>query len=821
MRKYIFLLFVIPILFGAGTFMIWPNIECVIKKDPNIEQRIEAILSLMTLEEKVGQMIQAEIKFVTPEEINEFKLGSILNGGGSYPNNDKYSKVSDWLELADTYYEASVKNNQIKIPIIWGTDAVHGHNNVIGATLFPHNIGLGAANNPKLIEKIGQATAKEVLATGIDWIFAPTVAVVRNDRWGRTYEGYSETPEIVSTYAKSMINGIQGKNDSMLNEDHLVGTVKHFIGDGGTIDGVDQGNNTLSEEELMRLHSQGYFSALEAGAQTVMASFNSWQGVKVHGSHYLLTKVLKNDMGFDGFVIGDWNGHGQVPGCQNDSCAKAINAGVDMLMAPEDWKQLYYNTIGQVLSGQITLDRINDAVSRILRVKLRAGLFELGKPSTRKYAGYEKIVGSKEHRDIARQAVRESLVLLKNKNNILPIATNAKVLITGTAANNIGQQSGGWSITWQGTGNKNSDFPGATSIYKGIADLLKSHGGEAYLSKDGNYNTKPDVAIVVFGETPYAEGQGDIQNLYYSENEKASLELLKKFKREGIPTISIFITGRPLWVNPEINASDAFVVAWLPGSEGAGVAEVLIKGKSDYDFKGRLSFSWPAHANQTDINHDDKDYKPLFPYGFGLNYSDNDSLGDNLSEEPYPAGNQHGSKAEIKIFSGRTIAPYLNFVGDSKDSKFELKGGAGRSLNGTVKVIAIDKDIQEDARQITFNGKEMAEYFFQSKSSINIIHYLDTDGFLELDIRKDIPHTKSVMLKLSNSELDLNKLISSMPLNKWKKVKVPLKCFSKAGSGLRSLDLPFGLKTDGELKVSVANIRLKSNSDNKFKMNCP
>ncbi len=609
-----------------------------VQKDSKIEAKIEEIVGEMTLEEKVAQIIQAEIKFISPKDIESYPLGSILNGGGSFPNNDKQAKASDWVSLAESFHSESLKHG-MKIPIIWGTDAVHGHNNVHGATLFPHNIGLGAAQNPKLIEQIGRATAKEVLATGIDWIFAPTVAVVRNDRWGRTYESYSEDPKIVKSYAASMVYGLQGRGDEILSRDHVIATAKHFIGDGGTQDGVDQGDTIVSEQELLSLHAQGYISAINAGVQTVMASFNSWNGLKMHGHKYLLTDVLKGKMKFDGFVIGDWNGHGQVKGCRNDSCAEAINAGVDMLMAPEDWKALYHNTLAQVKNGEIPQTRLNDAVTRILRVKMRYGAFELEAPSKRRHAGKSKIIGSVEHKALARQAVRESLVLLKNKNNILPLSANTNVLVAGSGAHNIGKQSGGWSLSWQGTGNTNDDFPEATSVYDGFKKTLLKGGGKAALSVNGEFEDKPDVAVVVFGEEPYAEGQGDIENLYYGSRYQGDLKLLKKLRSQNIPIISIFLTGRPLWINPELNASDAFVVAWLPGTEANGIADVLIKdanGNIDFDFKGKLSFSWPSHANQVSINIGDKDYQPLFPYGFGLTYADKDKLGDNLSENPFP-----------------------------------------------------------------------------------------------------------------------------------------------------------------------------------------
>ena len=342
---------------------IWPTIETGIKSDAQMEQKIADMLKTMTLEQKIAQMIQPEIRHITVEDMRKYGFGSYLNGGGSFPNNNKHATPEDWVDLAEKMYQASIDDSLdgSTIPTMWGTDAVHGHNNVIGATLFPHNIGLGAANNPELIEKIAAATAREVMVTGIDWVFAPTVAVVRDDRWGRTYEGYSEDPEIVKAYSASIVKGLQGAVDEdFLSDTRVVSTVKHFLGDGGTVNGDDQGNNIASEEELFALHAQGYVGGLGAGAQTVMASFNSWHGEKIHGSKYLLTDVLKDKMGFDGFVVGDWNGHGQVKGCSNSNCAQAANAGLDVYMAPDEWKPLFSNLVNQANSGEIPLSRIND-----------------------------------------------------------------------------------------------------------------------------------------------------------------------------------------------------------------------------------------------------------------------------------------------------------------------------------------------------------------------------------------------------------------------------------------------------------------------------
>ncbi len=619
----------------------WPRTTSGAPVDPALEERVDSILSRMTLEQKVGQMVQAEIQSVTPADVRDYHLGSILNGGGSFPNRARTSSVADWLALADAFYDASMDTSQggAAVPVIWGTDAVHGHNNVIGATLFPHNIGLGATHDPALIQRIGEATALEVATTGIDWTFAPTLAVVRDDRWGRTYEGYSEDPEIVRQYAGRMITGLQGSLGSpdFLRSSHVVATAKHFIGDGGTDQGIDQGDNLSTEQQLLDVHAQGYLSALEAGVQTVMASFNSWQGTKVHGSRYLLTEVLKGRLGFDGFVIGDWNGHAQVPGCSNESCPTAINAGVDMIMVPEDWKAFIANTLQQVRSGEIEQTRVDDAVRRILRVKMRAGLFTKGRPSSRPLAGDASLVGGAAHRGLAREAVRQSLVLLKNGEGLLPLPRNLNVLVAGDGADNISKQSGGWSITWQGTETANEDFPGATSIFAGIREAVAAGGGSATLSVDGSFEQRPDAAIVVFGEDPYAEYEGDLESLDFSATDGLNLELLRRLKEQGIPIVSVFLSGRPLWVNPELNVSTAFVAAWLPGTEGGGVADLLFRdneGQVNFDFTGRLSYSWPRDPYESNPNRSDPDYEPLFPYGFGLTYAVVDTLPDDLPELP-------------------------------------------------------------------------------------------------------------------------------------------------------------------------------------------
>ncbi len=607
----------------------WPELAPALPRDEALEAHVEELLARMTPEQKVGQLVQADIGSVTPNDLRHYPLGSILNGGNSAPGDDKLTAPSEWLALADRFYEGSVGGpGATVIPALWGTDAVHGHNNIPGATIFPHNIGLGATRDPELIRRIGEITALEVRVTGLDWAFSPTVAVARDARWGRTYESYSENPELVRQYAVAMVTGLQGTpgTPQFLDAAHVLATPKHFLGDGGT-GGKDQGDNIFTEKQLLELDSLGYQAAILAGAQTIMASYSSWQGQKMHGNHALLTEVLKGRFGFEGLVIGDWNGHAQLPGCTPSDCAAAVNAGVDMLMAPDGWRDLLANTLSEVNSGQIPVARLDDAVRRVLRVKLRAHLDTEGRPSTRPYAAHYELLGSPEHRAVARQAVRESLVLLKNRNHLLPLSAALRVLVAGDGADSLAKQSGGWTIDWQGT-EPNQDFPHGESIYAGIARHVKAAGGTPNLSPNGEFTTRPDVAIVVFGESPYAEYAGDVRTLEYSPADKHDLALLRRLHAQDIPVVAVFLSGRPMWVNAEINAADSFVAAWLPGPEGGGIAEVLFRdpdGTVNYDFRGRLPLSWPATPRPPAVDGLPGE-APLFPFGYGLTYADDGYL---------------------------------------------------------------------------------------------------------------------------------------------------------------------------------------------------
>ena len=791
----------------------WPTAQSPFAVDPAIEDRVTALLAKMSAEQKVGQIMEAEIRHATPQDVKDFHLGSILNGGGSFPNQDKYATAADWLELADAYYDASVdtSDGHLAIPVIWGTDAVHGHSNVIGATVFPHNIGLGAMHNPSLVRDIGRVTAREILATGIDWTFAPTVAVTQDDRWGRSYESYSEDPALVKAYAAEMVYGLQGVpgTPEFLDSEHVLATAKHYLGDGGTEAGDDQGNTRVSEEELRDIHAQGYIGAIEAGVQTVMASFSSWNGVKMHGNSYLLTDVLRGRMNFDGFVIGDWNGHGQVPGCTNASCAASFNAGLDMFMVVEDWKDLYQNTLEQVRSGEISQQRLDEAVRRVLRVKIRAGVFEKGRPSERA-AGLQGVIGSAEHRSIARQAARESLVLIKNAGGLLPIQPNLKVLVTGDGADDIGKQTGGWTISWQGTGNEKSDFPGATSILDGLAEAIEAIGGSLEHSSNGDFLVKPDVAVVVFGENPYAEGQGDLPSLEFEPGDKQSLALLKKLKKDGIPVVSIFLSGRPLWTNPEINASDAFVAAWLPGSEGAGVADVLVGGTDGmprHDFKGKLSFSWLNDPSQNRLNPHHEDYTPLFDLGYGLTYAAGEE-GPGVLEEDV-TGLQSATQDSITLYSGRPLPPWSVYIGEGEKNAVMISGSYAATSGGTVSASTTDMKVQEDALQVSFNGTGTGNTHI-SGPGLDLSDFF-ASGILSFQFKQDKPGTGILRLRVGDKAIDLDTAANALLGQGWNEVTVPLSCFAENAATFERVTVPFRLESDGEIEISFGEIQfLKS-----------
>ena len=775
---------------------IWPLGKSGLERDPVVEARVATLLSEMTVEQKVGQIIQADIGSVTPEDIRKYRLGTILNGGSSGPYGDDRSPPEDWVRAADEYWLASMDPDGVgtPIPIIWGIDAVHGHSNVIGATIFPHNIGLGAANDAALIEQIGAATAREIAVTGLDWTFAPTLAVARDDRWGRTYESYSEDPKIVGAYGGAMVRGLQGVpgTDDFLGPNRVIATAKHFVADGGTSNGKDQGDTRISETELRDVHTAGYLSAIEAGVQSVMASFSSWNGVKMHGNRGLLQDVLFDRLGFDGLVVGDWNAHGKLDGCTNEDCPDAFKAGIDVYMAPDSWKPLYDSTLAAVQSGEISTERLDEGVARILRVKIRAGIFERGRPSSRALAGKIDELGSEAHREIARDAVRKSLVLLKNNEQILPISRTSSILVVGSAANDLSQQTGGWTISWQGLDTTHADFPDAQTILEGIVEGAGRAGGQVAYSNDGSYLTKPDVAIVVYGEKPYAEFKGDLTDLEFRSEDGQHLDALRKLKAAGIPVVSVFLSGRPLWVNREINASDAFVAAWLPGTEGGGVADVLYDASASgvaYDFTGRLSFSWPRASDQVDLNWGDADYDPLFAYGYGMTKTALTKL-DQLDESVASSG----PSISADIFSaGRAVAPW---------------SVVSRLDEAAVSRANFDRFAQEDAVRVVWN--KPGDLAFEGAAS-DMNHLAMPDAGYVLSVRVDTAPVGPVLVTAESAgraaaSVDISDALNGLPLGEWAQISVPLKCISSDPADWEDVTAPLVITAEPPLVLSLSEV---------------
>jgi beta-glucosidase len=581
------------------------------------DAQAKALLGTMTLEEKVGQMTQAEQdKLSDVKDIQTYFLGSLLSGGGSDP---KTNSLQDWTDMYDRY-QSQAMQTRLKIPLLYGVDAVHGHNNVLGAVLFPQNIGLGATRDPKLVEEVARITAGEVKATGIQWAFAPCIAVARDIRWGRTYESFSEDPGLVAELGAAAVRGLQGAD--LKDPLSVLACAKHYVGDGGTTWGtgthadkpegkrLDQGDTQLSEADLRRIHLPGYIKALEAGTGSIMVSYNSWNGAKLSGHKQLLTDVLKRELGFDGFLISDYDGIDQLPGDYRSDIKESINAGMDMVMVPGKYKQFFTTLKDLVEKGEVPMSRIDSAVLRILRVKFAMGLMDPGRSQLADRSLHARF-GSAAHREVARRAVRQSLVLLKNEKRALPLAKTAKrILVAGKNADDIGNQSGGWTIEWQG--KSGAVTPGGTTILAAIKAAAK--GAAVTYARDGSGAAGADVGVVVVGETPYAEFRGDRADLSLDKEDLAAIANVKK---AGIPVVVMVVSGRPLVLGEALGQADALVAAWLPGTEGQGVADVLF---GDYKPTGKLPFTWPRSMDQVPIHVGDAKYDPQFPFGFGLTY---------------------------------------------------------------------------------------------------------------------------------------------------------------------------------------------------------
>ena len=578
------------------------------------DSQVKTLLAKMTLDEKVGQMIQVDrTALKDPSDIEKYRLGSLLSGGSSDPKEG--NSLQAWTKLYEDCQKHALKT-RLGIPLLYGIDAVHGHSNVLGAVIFPHNIGLGCTRNPELAEKIARITAIEVRATGIQWTFSPCITVGQDERWGRTYEGFSEDPKLASMLGKAAVRGYQGAG--LGDPLSIIACAKHYAGDGGTTfgtsqngRGLDQGDTRADEATFRSLHLYPYIAAVNAGVATIMPSFNSWNGLKCSANKYLLTDVLKKEMGFEGFLISDWNAIDQVDKDYKTAIMISVNAGMDMAMITDKYPQFHANLTELVQEGKVPMSRIDDAVVRILRVKFAMGLMDKNR-SVMADRNLWKDFGCAEHRQVAREAVRQSLTLLKNEKKVLPISKQlSRIHIGGKSADDIGNQCGGWTIDWQG---KSGDVaPGGTTVLTAIKNTV-SKNTQVTFSKDGSGANGADVGIVVIGETPYAEGEGDKNDLSLA---KEDVEAVMNMKKAGVPVVVILISGRPLIINEVLEQADAFIAAWLPGTEGQGVADVLF---GDYKPTGKLSFSWPRSMEQIPINIGDKNYDPLFPYGYGLTY---------------------------------------------------------------------------------------------------------------------------------------------------------------------------------------------------------
>ena len=583
-------------------------------KNKTISRKSENMVAEMTLDEKIGQMTQVDHRYLEQKsDIKTYYLGSLLSGGGSTPDTNN---PRSWVRMYNEYQDFAL-DTRLAIPLIYGIDAVHGHNNVYGATIFPHNIGLGCSNDEKLVQKISEATAREIRATGLDWTFAPCLAVSQDERWGRTFESYSENTEIVTRLGIASIKGYQGNN--LDNSNSVLACAKHYVGDGNTIfgtginGGIDRGDVLVDEKELRSKYIKPFRSAVENGVGSIMISYNSWQSKKLHGHSYLINNILKNELGFSGFVVSDWAAIDDIDEDYKTSIITAINAGVDMVMVPGEHSNKSHSYIEfinllkeSVLEGSVSINRIDDAVYRILKIKYSMGLFE--KP----LKDYKKLneVGSSKNRELAREGVNKSVVLLQN-NNILPISKkNKSILVAGEHGHDLGYQCGGWSISWQG-GSGNTTI--GTTILDGIRDNIGNHSSVTF-SKNGDDANDHDIIIAVVGETPYAEMKGDSESLELSNKDKLLLERLIK---TGKPIVLILISGRPMIITPYLEHVDALLAAWLPGTEGSGVADLLF---GDVSPTAKLSFSWPRDMSQIPINYGDKTYDPLFPLGYGLTY---------------------------------------------------------------------------------------------------------------------------------------------------------------------------------------------------------
>jgi beta-glucosidase len=834
----------------------WPAVRSAVAPDPQIEQRVEEILRQMTLVEKVGQMIQPELAELTPQDVREYRIGSALNGAGIWPDGDRRATPGDWVRTVDRFREAAesaYRGRGFRIPFLWATDAVHGHNNVFGATIFPHNIGLGAARDPDLLERIGAATAREIAATGMDWTFAPTVTTPRDRRWGRYYEGYAEDPEVVHAYAAAMVRGVQGA----ALESGVTACIKHWVADGGTAQGGDRGTARCPEDLVRNIHAAGFLSGIAAGAQSVMVSFSSWEDPanydhspdwgepynhKLHGSRHLVTDVLKGRIGFDGIVISDWDAHAEVAGCTVGDAGYAIAAGIDVLMVAgrEAWQSVHRTAVEHVRAGRIAPERIDDAVRRVLRVKMRSGLWEPARPAAR--AADPAVLGCSEHRALSREAVRKSLVLLKHRPGTLPLPRTSRVLVTGSGADDIRKQTGGWTLTWQGNDVTRDDLPGAQTV----ADAVREVVGDAHCTLDPFLESADpaahDVAVVVIGEDAYAEMRGTIKpwgTLAYAGLKRSyarDLETLRRLRAAGGTVVTVFLAGRPMYTTEEINLSDAFVAAWLPGTEGGGVTDLLFaapEGGPGYDFQGRLGFSWPRTARSHAANRipphipgyrvppeeqaPEGEHEPLFPYGHGLRLADRPAAADPLPEDTWQDTTPVPPAAGPVEILGTPDSPFAWRIGGHN-----TWSRPGIAFDGVTDVLVVRAEPLTlagrpggPALDLRFKGYPAFVYAQQPEGRPADLRGYAAGGVVEFDVRVVEAPTAPFHLACHDDYpaqpgLDLTERLRALPAGRWTTVAVPVAELGRIGSDLQHVDVPFMLYTEGTARIELADVRWRT-----------
>lgn len=796
----------------------WPKANNPYQTDqyPEYEKRIQELVEQMTLEQKVGQMTQVELNSITPQEVRDFHIGSIFVSGGGLLNKNRKATMEQWVHTADQYWKASITavKNLPAIPISFAVDAVHGHNKLFGQVIYPHNIGLGASQNTQLVHDIAKATAEAMLDSGMDQTFAPSLSVTQNILWGRTYESYSQDPELVSLLGKSAVLGYQGSIHTPLGNGRVAATAKHFLGDGGTEAGIDRGENTSTEEELMAIHGKPYIAAIEAGVLWIMASHNSWQGQRLHGHQYLLTTILKNQLGFVGAITGDWNSHAQINGCTKTHCPEAINAGMDMLMVPYGWQDFIHNTVEDVKQGRISESRINDAVSRILRAKFYSGLMEAPKPSKRFSTGVSQSEIQQNNKALARKAVRESLVLLKHDKETLPIHPEKKILVVGELANNIGAQTGGWTLGWQGDDLTNADFPHGTSILKAIQSEAKN----VEYSTHGSFHSQPDIAIVVYGERPYAEWLGDRRHLAFELESSHHAKILEQLQAKGIPTVSILLSGRPLWLNRELNASNAFIAAWLPGTEASGISDLLIatpQGQPRYNFTGKLPFDWPQAPVQSKPEAQAHNVSSLFNFGYGLNYSSTAKDWKTLPTDTLLKDIE--SIFNVDILTDKISSPWILRASENKKNDVQL-------VNNRIQLDSLTADLKSNNSQaklqVHWHGTQKAKIHLDNLNAYT--NYQDIflhDGAIVIEGKILGPANKKVLFEMGCrgveycnrfADINVSKVFKKRKKNEHFSLSVSLHCFEKNKIDTRHIGRAFGLETSGKLSLEITDIRVQS-----------